>query len=166
MKYSTYLAALGLTAAFLAPTAMVNAAQEGPYFGASIGSADDDVFNETDTGLKLFGGYNFNSNLGVEVAYVDLGEYRGGTFEQDGISVEAVGYLPIADNIDVFGKLGMFSWDVSTPTVSDDGNDLTYGLGLNFQMNSQIGVRAEWQNYEDISGGDVSLISDGVSLSF
>lgn len=49
---------------------------------------------------------------------------------------------------------------------SDDGTDLTYGFGVNIGVSNQMSVRAEWENFTDISGGDVSLISAGLTFNF
>ena len=46
----------------------------GAYVTGSYTSASTTA-DETDTGWKLFGGYQFTRNWAVELAYVDLGKF-------------------------------------------------------------------------------------------
>ena len=138
------------------------------YFGFSLGSADDDVLSESDTGYKFFGGYTVNNNLGFEIAYVDLGQYVDGLLEQYGVAFEVVGYLPVSSNLNLMGKIGMFAWTVDFAVLyaRDDGTDLTYGLGVQYDLNNRLYVRGEWEQFLDVSGGDVSLLSAGLIYTF
>ena len=136
------------------------------YIGFSLGSADDDVLSESDTGYKFFGGYTVNNNLGFEIAYVDLGQYVDGFLDQYGVAFEAVGYLPLSSNLDLMGKVGMFAWTVDDSYYIDYGTDLTYGLGVQYDLNNRVYVRGEWEQFTDVSGGDVSLLSAGLVYTF
>ena len=136
------------------------------YIGFSLGSADDDVLSESDTGYKFFGGYTVNNNLGFEIAYVDLGQYVDGLLEQYGVAFEVVGYLPLSSKLDLMGKVGMFAWTIDVLNASDDGTDLTYGLGVQYDLNNRLYVRGEWEQFTDVSGGDVSLLSAGLLYTF
>lgn len=143
-----------------------SAVQPGGYLGFSLGSADDDVFNESDTGYKLVAGYAVNQNLGAEIAFVDLGSYINGLVDQYGVSFQGVGYIPLGSNLDLFGKFGLFSWTFDVGFATDDGTDLTYGFGGNLRMGKQLSLRAEWERFTDISGGDVDLLSAGITYHF
>ncbi len=51
------------------------------YVGGSIGQSDADLdragtisCDNKDTGFKVFGGYMFHPNFGIELAYADLGK--------------------------------------------------------------------------------------------
>jgi len=147
----------------VAPSAF--AAEMGGYFGFSLGTADDDILNESDSGLKVFGGSNFSEQYGFEIAFVDLGEYVGGIVSESGVAFDLVGYYPATQNVDVFGKAGLFSWTIDVGPFSDDGTDLTYGFGVNVGLD-KVSIRAEWENFTDISGGDVSLLSAGLIFKF
>jgi len=137
------------------------------YFGFSLGSADDDVLSESDTGYKFFGGYTVNNNLGFEIAYVDLGQYVDGLLEQYGVAFEVVGYLPVSRNLNLMGKIGMFAWTADYAAFArDEGTDLTYGLGVQYGFNNRLFVRGEWEQFLDVSGGDVSLLSAGLLYTF
>ncbi len=158
-----------LITAMAAPLA---AAQEGEwYVGGSLGSSDDDVLDQTAGSFKVFGGYQFTRNLGVEIALVDLGEFDSlglpNALEQWGLAFEVVGILPIGDNGSVFGKAGFFDWSVDflSRTV-DEGTDLTFGVGGEYTSDNNWGVRVEWQRFSDVSDGDVDLFSAGVIYRF
>lgn len=147
-------------------TSPAYAAEQGGYLGLSLGESDDDILNETDSGLKLYGGVNLSQNLGIEFAYVDLGEFANGIFEQDGLSFQVVGYLPLTQTFDFFGKIGFFAWEVRAFGLSDSGTDLTYGFGGQVNINEQLAIRGEWETFKDISGGDVDLLSIGLNIRF
>jgi len=86
--------------------------------------------DDTDTGWKLFGGYNINENFGVEVFYADFGEiterivagvdatdgvdtYVGDVnlrarLEVTGFGANILGRYPIKDSMAIYAKLGIF----------------------------------------------------------
>jgi OOP family OmpA-OmpF porin len=136
------------------------------YLGFGIGSSDDDLLSESDTGIKLFGGYEFNQYFGVETAFVDLGEFLG-FLEQYGWALEVVGSLPVGEKFTLFAKAGMFSWDLEVfgETV-EDGNDSTFGVGGQWAFAEHWAVRGEYEQFNDISGGDVDLFSVGLLYRF
>jgi opacity protein-like surface antigen len=82
-----------------------------------------------------------------------------------------MGILPFGDNFQLYGKFGAYFGE--TDTVNDFGSagttsgadsniDLTYGLGVQYALTKQWGVRAEWQRYQDMSSGSVDL--DAVTI--
>jgi OOP family OmpA-OmpF porin len=188
----------------------VMAADSGWYIGASLGQSKADYsasdlkssleaagatgvvasVDNTDTGYKLFGGYQLNKNIGFEAAYVNLGSLtanatyatpagspvRSNT-DIDGYQLSAVGILPLNDAFSVFGKVGaFFSKSDSTATTSltsvsanADNTDWTYGLGGNWQFNPNIGLRAEWERFQGLGiskSSDADLYSLGVVYRF
>ncbi len=146
--------------------------------------------DDNDIGWKFFGGYNFNQYFGVEVGYVDLGEADANinitapvaatgniTAEGDGFLFAGVARYPIMNNMDVFGKVGGFVWNVDgTASVTsggttvavnaeDDGTSIMFGFGAEYEFNNNVGIRAEWERY-DVSSDDVDLFSLGVEYDF
>jgi opacity protein-like surface antigen len=88
--------------------------------------------------------------------------------EADGISLSAVGFLPVGP-VDLFARVGAIDWsaDISSPGLgsgSDDGTDLTYGVGAQFRVWS-LSVRAEYEMF-DVDDADVDMISVGVTWTF
>ena len=96
-----------LLAATLSLPLTAHAAQPGLYLGVGLGSADDVILDETSAASKVFAGINLNRFLGMEVSYVNLGDYVNGAITQDGVAYEVVGHLPLSPYVDVFGKVEM-----------------------------------------------------------
>jgi OOP family OmpA-OmpF porin len=189
-KATKGLAILGLASA-VAFAGPAFAQDTGFYAGLSFGqsSADFDcsgliTCDDQDTAWKILGGYRFNRNLAVEFGYTDLGEGSGSdgvdtaTIESTAFEVVAVGSFPIANNFSVYGKAGFFRGDTeatvtgtSSGSVSESNTDLTYGVGVQYDFNRNLGVRGEWQRYTNLGGEnidefDVDVISVGLIWRF
>ena len=78
------------------------------------------------------------------------------------------GHLAARRELSAIAKVGFFSWEVEAFGSTDDGTDAAYGVGGQFRFGRKKnwGVRLEWERFEDISGGDVDLVSAGVSYHF
>ncbi len=148
-------------------------------------SADD-----TSTGWKVLFGRQFNKNAAAEFGYVDLGKASvtgsgtifgipaiiGGDWEVKGFNADFVGILPASNDWAVFGKIGIFSWDVDLKGIggseSKSGADLTYGIGVKYDISNTVGLRAEWERFQDVGDenvtgqSDVDLYSVGVIFKF
>ena len=146
--------------------------------GAGI-SCDDN-----DTMFRILGGYQFNKNLAVELGYNDMGEVSasgGGitaNIESKIWELVAVGSWPFTPQFSAYGKLGMYrgetDFSTNAPGVgneSESNTDLTYGIGVRWDFTKNLGVRAEYQIYKDLGGGnigesDVDAMSVGVIWKF
>lgn len=144
--------------------------------GLTTGSADD-----SDTAYKIFGGYNFNKNIGVELAYVDLGEvsFNGtvgatpvnGKIDTQGFNISAVFTAPINDRFSIFGKVGAFAWDADfaassaavRATASGSSTDFSAGLGAAYNFNKNLSVRTEYEYFDDV---DANLWTVGLAYKF
>jgi OOP family OmpA-OmpF porin len=168
----------GLVATLALTTLPAVAADNGIYLGASVGQSglqvDDFNYDASATGYKIIAGWRFLDWLAVEGNYVDFGsgdDRVEGTkieTEADGISLSAVGFLPVGP-VDLFARVGAVDWsaDISSPgfgSDSDDGTDLTYGIGAQFRVWS-LSIRAEYEMF-DVSDADLDMISVGVTWTF
>jgi OOP family OmpA-OmpF porin len=186
--------AAALTAAAPAP-----AQDTGFYAGGALGQAKAKDFcsqitaggfvggcDDKDTAWKIFGGYQLNPNLGVELGYVDLGDFTAnGTVlgapvsasaEAKGFELVGVGSLPFTQQLSGYAKAGAFRWDVDTRTTvgsaGDKGTDFTYGLGLKYDFTRNIAGRLEFQRYNNVGEtsttgqSDVNLWTAGVMFKF
>jgi len=193
MRATKLLAAAVLVLSGLAAASQASA--QGFYIGGSVGQSDTDnsitsglitsgTVDGTDTGFKLFGGYQFNQHFGLELAYVDLGKVSysgssgaapvtGGKVETSGINFSAVGTLPLNPSFALFGKIGMFVWDAKASDVTggapfsatDDGTDVSYGIGASFNITKNISARAEWERFK-LDSSDADLLSIGIVFRF
>src|SRR4051794_12967940 len=94
----------------------------GFFVGAGVGQAtvkfDEGPYNESDTGFKVFGGYNFGNNLGAELAYIDGGNRRQESADGfspvnitydvafKAVNLSLVGRVPLSHTWALFGKVG------------------------------------------------------------
>jgi len=158
-------------------TSMAQAADQGGYFGIGLGQSmvkdacsGFTTCDDKDTGIKLFGGYQFNPNGAVEIGYVDLGKLKatdsGGLMLESkahGFDLDFVGTLPLDDQIAVLARVGLFFWKVDlsgaaaagSANRSGSGNDLTYGLGVKYDVSKKVSVRFEWQQFKDLGVKDL-----------
>ncbi len=154
-------------------------ANAGGYLGASIGSTSiEEPSLMDDSGYKITGGIQTSDNIALEVSYVDLGEFSASsdTLQQlsnffgtpahasvavSGVEMAVKGILPLSDKISIFGRLGLFFWnldgnlslqDFGSTTQSFEGNDLSYGIGINIHATEHLVVKAEFNRY-DIKDG-------------
>lgn len=179
---SKLIAATAVLAAMTAFPAF--AVDNGIYLGASIGQSGVDVdeagldggdFSSDATGFKVIAGWRFLDWLSIEGNYVDLGSsddtVDGDRLEVDasGISLSAVGFLPIGP-VDLFARVGAINWDADFEVedfgkVSDDGTDLTYGVGAQFRVWG-LSIRAEYEQFDIEDTDTVDLLSLGVTWTF
>jgi hypothetical protein len=172
------LAALTLSLA----AAPALAADNGFYLGVGLGQAgvqlDQDALGEDfdgdDTGYKAIVGFRPLDFLAFEANYVDLGTAEddvGGLpaeIDATGIDAFVVGILPVA-LVDLYAKLGYIFWDADVSalgaSVSDDGEDLAYGVGVGLHFGS-LGARLEYERFDIEDSDTVDMISLGLTWTF
>ena len=170
------------------------AQDRGLYAGVSLGQSDvqdgcDGLTgvpgvscDDSDSAWKLFGGYRLTPNFAVELGYTNLGEISATGFGVN-VSAEAtawelvgVGSFPINNQFSIYGKLGMYRAETelnSNVGVSADESNtgLTFGIGAAYSFTRSMSVRAEWQKYSDVGGGnvgesDADVLSVGLLVNF
>lgn len=163
------------------------------YVGGSVGQARHDVdctgltCDRTDNGFKLFGGYMFTPNIGVEAHYVHLGETTvsgvlpplgaiNGALKATGFGASVVGVLPL-DAFSIFGKIGATYMDTKisgtfagfSVSDSDKTTSANFGLGASYNFTRELAARLEWERFRAEYAGekeDIDLISIGVTFRF
>ena len=136
--------------------------------------------NETNTGGKLFVGYQFNRYIAAEGGYFRLGRFSfdttttpTGTVHGDlkdtmGWNLDAVGGVPIVpERFMLLARVGVQSSKTSSlfagtgaaanlvnPTPSKNLVSYKYGVGAEFDFTKNVGARAEFERYR---------VSDGFS---
>jgi OmpA-OmpF porin, OOP family len=189
------VASLGLlTAALAGPAA---AQDSGLYLGGSFGVAQYKescqdiplVCDDRDASWRAFAGYQFTRHLAVEAAYVDLGEitFTGnipgvGAFDQasevTGFDLVGVVFIPVAERLSLYGKLGAYRARVSSSIMTagvpssraETSGGTTYGFGAELRFGA-LGIRADYQQYNNVGGqrageDTIDLYSIGVLLRF
>jgi OmpA-OmpF porin, OOP family len=146
MTKKWFVSMLGAAAMAVSGAALAQApAVPAFYIGAEVGQGD--AGEEDDLGYKFLGGYQFHRNFAAEVGYgilVDKGDVEVTTLELVG-----VGMFPLGNHFSIVGKLGFANWEFDGPGgVNQDGTDLTWGVGVQWDFSRNLGLRAMWQRYE------------------
>lgn len=154
---------LGVAALALSTTAM--AANEGWYAGVEAGydkysnTGVDSTYATTYPGVKVTdtsglaaaikGGYNFTQNFGVQVALTKYSDMKfkdtagdSQTVKVSSADIMAMGYLPLDDQFDLFGGVGI-ARVVGKASHSDDSKEtrpkalvgVSYALDQNWSAN-------------------------------
>ncbi|HEX9184748.1 MAG TPA: outer membrane beta-barrel protein [Burkholderiales bacterium] len=175
---------------FSAPAAAQ--ADAGWYIGAAYGMTSFDldtagisnpVVDDSDSGFKIYGGFQFNRHLGAEVGYVDAGKatFSGSAFPIGAFSGEvkvtaitfaAVGTLPLNESFALFARAGLAAWDAKVSanalglggSADDSGTDLLIGIGARFNLNKNWGLVLEYERVD--TDEPVSMTSFGVRYKF
>lgn len=152
--------------------------ESGPYIGLGAGlSTIDTADGPTSVSGESFsyrvtGGYRFahiplpfnlDIDAGIEVAYVDIGEVNEQTAGADvavkmkAIATSGIVYLPIHNNWDVFGKVGVYFWDGKVTadgvkTSDESKSDLSLALGIAWQTGTAFGVQLEIESVDAVDG--------------
>ncbi len=161
----------------------------GLYLGGGIGyeriesedfpNSEDEFENLSDNRVAYKGiaGFRFNRMFSIEGQYVDFGDAADGplSVEADGWTAGLVVDIPVTERISPYGKIGMLFWDAEASvdnvpgSVSDDGNDVVYGVGVRFGLAENLDLRLEYERYtfsvED-TDTDVDLASANLQFNF
>ncbi len=123
---------------------------------------------QPDGGFRIMGGYKFSPTLAAEVGF---SLYGSGT-DADGTSttpksttIAAVYSHPINAMFTAIGKLGyaMNSLDPGCTVCSKSG--LMYGIGGQYTVNKQIGIRLQYEALGDFTDGPVDPQVGGSTIN-
>lgn len=189
------------------------AADAGWFAGASIGETSaslrlnhahlsvlpagvtltDLYYEDSDTGFKVFGGYQFNTYLALEGGHFDLGDYdfnastsplgsSNGNFDVDGWYLDAVGTVPLTANLALLGRTGFSRAYTKThlqgtgaapafsPTIWSRDWNPKLGIGLQYALTEKFDLRLEAERYHldepARNKGDIELYSLGLVYRF
>lgn len=164
------------------------------YIGVGVASADHDysVGSVGGTNLnsdgwkasaKVFGGYEFTQNLGVEAGYTDL---RSSDFSYTrngkGVNGYSNGYgayvagkynMPLNDKFSAYGKLGV-AYSKRKVEANDglhinEHNTGAYAaLGVEYRLNQKVALIGEYERYGKSKdfGAKPDVVTVGVKYSF
>jgi hypothetical protein len=111
---------------------------------ANFKDTDDGSFDDSDNTVQLKGGYMFNDVFGLELGWMDLGDYQGdGRIKIDADGFWLVGVLnwSVANQIDLYGKAGAYFIKAKSDQVIPG-----FGAIREDQDNTEFGgaLGAEW----------------------
>ncbi len=130
------------------------------FMGESESTSGDDL------SLGIRGSYRVNQNLALEIAYHNYGETDDTYIDSFGDTINnkvsstafnlgVKGMLPLDSGITLHGRIGVGIWDVEfwgtdsafpgeVFTADDSGNDIYYGIGLQYDVSPQVSIGAEY----------------------
>jgi len=162
------------------------AAQAQWSVGGSVGVPDADIdvpaYDTPNTtaddsspfSWKVFGGYAFSKNMGLEAGYVHFGsEYslfntlgygEFISFEPSAAFITVLGRISVHDRVQLFARLGAAYWTThidytegSFRSSGSDGDvDPVLGFGFDVALNPRFGLLFEWEQFQNV-GDDASV---------
>jgi len=159
MLLGTLVAVAGISSAAFAE-------DTGAYAGLNLGIGKPDIntpHGEDKQSSAVGGivlGYKFNPYLAVEGQYTGIGKVTdniSGSAKGDAASLAVLGILPLNENFNVYGKLGVAATKTTVSSSLNPMNDatrtgVTYGLGAEYNVNRTIGLRLGWDHYNAAIG--------------
>jgi len=152
---------------------------EGLSIGGSLASTKwkgDDIgglsTDKSATGGKIYGGYSFTPNFGLEAGYATFGKYKSaaGSLKADGFYADAVGTLPLGNGFSALGRVGVFNGKLDSSLGGDDrGTSYKVGAGVQYDFDPKFGIRGEWERYRfDALGtkSNADMYSVGLNYKF
>lgn len=169
-----------LAAAAMAGGALA-AHADGLYVGGALGGphySGDPVSNIGGSGGgtagKIFGGYQFNPNFGLEGGWFDLGhtEDANGRAKLQGAYFDAVGKIAIAPQWSLTGSAGVAEGRFRTNNGGGDDNSpaLKLGVGVEYALSQTTSLNLGYDHYHFIDAFDakpnVGMPFVGVKVGF
>lgn len=160
-------------------------AQDGSFYGLlSLGHSDSqfqvsptDTVEGDENGWAASLGYAFNGAFAVELGYHDFGDPTGyagcppevfciAAFLPEDTSVtgwsgQLAGTLSLGYDLSLIGKAGVIGWRTSarSPSLDEDGSELIYSLGLNWDITEKLGVQLSYERVDlDITTARAGLL--------
>jgi len=186
-----------ITAAVLGVSALsvmtANAAAPGPYVTGQLGYADTHMGPKTiekslsNNGIagRLAVGYQLNQNLAIEAGYLQLRSKKANAADADvklsqhAIDLAAKGILPIANNLNAYGKLGVAYLTTTTKSNNDAVTASTVNkykwapeaaIGVSYDITPNMSVDTSWTHIQPIGGknrpGNIDFVAVGVGYNF
>lgn len=168
-------------------SAQINRAYDGSGFTVDKAGVTDN----SDTGWKVYGGWQFHRNAAVELGYLDFGRatthyevvvpaqgtaIRDGKYRMSGVELSLVAIAPIGERASVFAKAGALASKLkysesgvdqfgapASFSADDDQVRLVWGLGGSVSLTPSVSARLEWQRVEKV-GERFALTTTGNGL--
>jgi hypothetical protein len=120
---------------------------------------------------ELFAGYRFTRHLAVEAGYLNLAaagyNLLGGnpmrffsawrSWETEGITLAAIGMLPLGERFDVHARAGVYFADtkfdqrmVVQTSGSESSEELVLGLGFSYKLYETLSASLDYSRYADV----------------
>jgi len=164
----------------------------GPYIVGSFGrseakkgclgviSGGGRTCDPTDLAFGFGLGYQATRHFGVEANYLNLGQVKArGVTSTEEIhttlwDLTGTGAVPFGESYAAYAKFGLYraTLDTTVRNIRDATKiDLTYGGGLQWNLDRKLGVRVQWQRFKKVGGtsygiNNYDVLSGGVLWRF
>jgi OmpA-OmpF porin, OOP family len=154
------------------------------YVGVGVGSSTGSGFDQgkitggnTSKGqVKVYGGYQFTTMLGLEAQYSDLGKrdvanagVNVGSYNTNQFSVAGTGTYPLNASFSLLGKLGVSANKANgsnTTVGSASATSLMFGIGAAYKITPAVSVRVEYEDFGKIgNAGTQTVKANAYSVS-
>ena len=145
------------------------------YFGAGVSRVDASASSGgadagDANGFTIYGGQRMG-NLGFEVGYLDVGD-----IDVPGSSIVITGSLlkfygtfstNASDNIVLFANAGIAVTDLKNNAGGKhDDSEFALMLGFDYKFSKQLAFRVDYENYNDLGGIDLNLLTFSLNHQF
>ena len=156
------------------------------YVGLGVGSSKISGFdtgtvsggNTNKSLVKIYGGFQFTPNWGLEAQYSDLGKrdvtnagVALGSFSTSQYSIAGTGTLPLSSGFSLLGKLGVSANRINAPAGSLNSANNTsalIGFGAAYSFTPAMSVRVEYEDFGKVAtlaGNGSTIRANGYSIS-
>ncbi|KGF81076.1 hypothetical protein IA69_15020 [Massilia sp. JS1662] len=169
-----------LLLALIATSAVAGAAQAQTtaphaYVGIGAATADNKSTDDYHTSAKIYGGYEFDQNWGVEAGYTnfDKQDIPGGNVKGSGTYVAGKYSMPLGERFTGYGKLGVsynerkYSGLVGGQ-INNYDTGLYGGVGVEYKLNQNLALNAEYERYgkDKAFGAKADVYTVGLKYGF
>ena len=149
-------------------------ARSEPYAGLGISRVDTSTSSGNDTGdangITIYGGNYFNQ-IGFEVGYSDIGDIdvpqSSVVITGNILKIQASFFTNFSEDFRLLAKLGIAIPDIENNLGwSYNDTELAWAVGMNYQFSKRLGFRVEYEQYDDLDGLDLNLLSFSLNTNF
>jgi OOP family OmpA-OmpF porin len=137
------------------------------YVGVGAAIADEVWNGDYHVSPKIYGGYEFTPNWGVEAGYTQFHEKSD--YNSNGSYIAGKYTVPIDERFSAFGKLGLqHSERTNLARQTDRDNGLYGGIGVQYALNRNLALTAEYERYgkDKSSGAKADVYTVGLKYGF
>jgi len=152
------------------------------YVGIGIANAENRIVDAWKPDAKIFAGYQFDRNLGVEAGYTRFGrvgfhlpgDYGGidGSTRGNAAYVAGTYALPLNDRVAAYGKLGVeYSqrrYNSTVGALGEHDTGLYAGAGLQVKLTGKLDLTGEYERYgkKKTLGAKADVFTLGLKYGF
>ena len=115
------------------------------YVGVSISKPT--TSSSSSTGAAAMFGHRYDEFLAGEIAYEDSGALNSAPEKTSAISIAAIGFVPLVDELEGYARLGYASARTKDAAgISANHSDITYGFGVEYKVNDKYSVDLGWNH--------------------